>query len=231
MRGQHIIVLAMMAVYANAAWDLSVNVVSIASASIAIVCAAAGTINCLIVALANCLLAAGSAIKSGTRNGQTTSAKRDLSDLVVLDTKPSTIEDATVYTLFPDLKWYGDAGHHLFNETVMEQISSLGTTFARKKGGYVHISNLHPDQKLTKREDSQFTDFVVSYKEESASIDDFTQDDANDIAKDILGSQPPHPQKWCATISSDSDDSKFDLGITIDSQDWIFNEDEPACAA
>lgn len=221
----------MMAVYANAAWDLSLNVVAVASASIAIVCAATGTINCLIAALANCLLAAGSAIKSGTRNGQTTSAKRDLSNLVAFDSKPSSIKDATVYTLFPDLKWYADAGHHLFNETVMEQISSLGTTFARKKNGYVHISNLHPDQKLTKREDSEFSDFVVSYKEESASIDDFTQDDANNIARDILGTEPPHPQKWCATLSSDSDDSKFDLGITIDSDQYIFTEDEPACAA
>ncbi|KAA8898326.1 hypothetical protein TRICI_006587 [Trichomonascus ciferrii] len=231
MKGQHIIAIAMMAVYASAVWDLSVNVVSVASLSIAIVCATAGSINCLIVALANCLLAAGSAMKSGTRNGQTTHAKRDLPELVALNEKPSAIANSTVYTLFPDMKWYADAGHHLFNETVMEQVSSLGTTFARKKNGYVYISNIHPDQKLTKREDSEFVDFVVSYKEDSSSIDDLTQDDANNLARDILGSQPPHPQQWCATVTSDKDDSRFDLGITIDSQAWMYTSDEPACAA
>jgi hypothetical protein len=116
--------------------------------------------------------------------------------LLALDIKPGTVESGTVYTLFPDVKWRANVGHHLFNETVMEQFSRLGTTDARRMDGHVYISNAHLEYRLIKRaaEEENFSHFAVSFKEDSVSTDPISEDDVHDLAYQVLGSSPPHPQ-------------------------------------
>lgn len=109
--------------------------------------------------------------------------------------------------------WYSNVHVSLLNDTVMEQISHFGNTFMYRGNGMVKVSNVHPEAKALKRAEmvtgdlqkttslQQFSDFALTFREDSNIMDTIPSSDAQDLAKDIIHSDPK-PDKWCATLTS-----------------------------
>lgn len=227
----------------NSLWDLKTKVVALADGNtgrLGMVCDNAKGQDCMIAAVENCLVSAGGAMAKGERGGsQQATAKRDLLDLTSFAEKPATFGDGQVFTKFPDNIWRADVGHHLLNETVMEQASEKGTTYARKENGVVYVSSSHPHEKQenAKRGDFDnpqvFTDVIVTFRATAPKVNSIQRPDANKMAFAIINEGSVVPKMLCATIVDhhSGESGIADFGITINSDQWSFVKSEPACAA
>jgi hypothetical protein len=209
--------------------------------------------NCLIGALASVFLAIASGWKNGQDHGTAGSnAKRDLSlyNAIPHDVFDSlSVANDAVYTLFPDNKWRLDVDPIHFNETVFEQVTSLGKTFVTRKDDTVQVSLVHPDEKAQKyeidnntglkkrKEGHKFADFVAHYKDTGkrhATGESLTKDEANNLAKTFIktvtdnNATPLNIAQYCTTIKDDKM-HRADVSLAIEATDYSFIKYQPAC--
>lgn len=225
----------------NSLWDLRTTIVGTADdGDLAMICSSGGSSDCMIAALENCFVAAGNAMKDGARGGsQQGSAKRDVNDLVSFAEKPAEF-NGKVFTKFPDNVWRADVTHDHLNETVMEQASELGTTFVRKENDVVYVSSSNPEENDNTKRDAnandnpqKFSNVVVAWRANAPTIKGIAKPDANAMASGIVQEVNNQPRTLCATLADKNNGggSVADFGITVNSDQWSFVKNEPACAA
>ncbi|KAA8904573.1 hypothetical protein TRICI_005443 [Trichomonascus ciferrii] len=208
--------------------------------------------NCLIGALASVLMAVAAGWKNGNGQGVTEShAKRDLAlyDAIPhFEFDPLSIAQDAVYTRFPDNMWRMNVDPFHLNETVLEQVSSLGKTFVTKQDDTVRVSLRHPDEKLQQYEidpetglkkrveTHDFGDFVAHYKYTGQRHDvNMKQADAQSLARIFIttvtdgGSTPLNIQEYCVTVEDKKAKLGGDLSLAIEASDFQFTHYMPAC--
>jgi hypothetical protein len=227
----------------NSVWDLRTSVVGTADGDqgqLAMVCPTGGAWDCMVAALENVFVSAGDAMNKGERGGsQQATSKRDVNDLVSFAEKPTEF-NGKVFTKFPDNVWRADVGHDHLNETVMERVSELGTTYVRKENDTVYLSSSHPHEKNNNaKRDSNgnfdnpqlFTDVILTWRANAPEVNGISQPDANQMANDIVHEGGIVPKTLCATLvdKNNGGGSIADFGITFNSDQWSFTRSEKPC--
>ncbi|KAH0370258.1 hypothetical protein KCU65_g2645, partial [Aureobasidium melanogenum] len=207
-----------------AVWRLDARVLVPALGAIGYVCASGSIPNCAIAAVASLILTAISGINQGTPDG----------------TNGSPVRRAEGHSI----KHYHTDGSvfDFLNTTALEsgvwhRVVTNGVELLASKHADGHNmlkATLQPSEGISKRADdpNAISEVTAQWGNRNWPVSNqWSQDELNNMASQLLNTDNLDAQEYCSTISDDTDDDHFDLSWTFDTTNHYHTEFPPPCGA